>query len=276
MRITPLAIVTASTTALAFACGASSLDNGDPKSPAGTGGSAGEATEHAIGSGGYPDHWNACPGAGAGLNCGGSTGQGYGGTLGAGGAVAPVGAGGRLADWDACSGAYAKGAFSCGGSTRGDFGGALATGSASGFAGSGYGGSGGTSETLTDVVSLRIAWASSADAGASLYDVTMATDGSATCRAYQDDWRMVNHTIEPDPEVQALLDKPGAVALLSTACTLNVADAGPTIVTTFASGRQVSHMVVSSCATDILIALSKAMRRIGEACLASEALRRDI
>ncbi len=143
-------------------------------------------------------------------------------------------------------------------------------------AGSGAGGSGGTSLVDTShVARLEMLWASSADAGSTLYDVTVLPDGSATCRLYDGGWIPDGQSNLLDAEFQSLLATPGTVSLLSSVCPLRIADAGPTITTTFKSGAQVDHLVYGSCSSTTLDALVAAIKRIGYTCIANSHLARD-
>jgi hypothetical protein len=127
-----------------------------------------------------------------------------------------------------------------------------------------------------DVASVEMLWASSADAGATLYDVTVLPDGSATCRLYDGGWIPDGQSNLLDVEFQSLLATPGTVSLLSSVCPLRIADAGPTITTTFKSGAQVDHLVYGSCSSATLDALVAAIKRIGYTCIANSHLARDL
>lgn len=124
--------------------------------------------------------------------------------------------------------------------------------------------------TAADIASLRMAWPDTQDAGATFINLLVKPDGTATCtKSAADGPPLPGQLATPDAEIPTLLARPGIVTDLLTPCTLDMADAGPTIGTTLANETTThGRLVFGTCANDNLNDLVKALRRIGAACAA--------
>lgn len=175
-------------------------------------------------------------------------------------------------------------AIACGSNSNSDTtgtGGGLGKGGSGGAIDSGGAGGGGiaapidSGATAGSIVSLEMTWASSADAGATLYGAIVKPDGSATCQVYdtQNLWKVVGQSAQPDQEIKSLLAQQDVVTALATTCLLNIADVDPPITTTFADGSIVKHLVFGSCATAALTELTTAVRRVCNAIATTNIVR---
>jgi hypothetical protein len=125
------------------------------------------------------------------------------------------------------------------------------------------------------VLNLSLTWAASADAGALVHNVVVMPDGTATCSEYRNGWLLIGREGQPDPTIAALLAEPGTVEELATPCPLKIADAEPTITTTFVGDAKVDRLVWGTCSSNNLAALAANLRRIGDLCVATGTMIRD-